>query len=67
MTGQSDRLLRRPAPMLDSMANQAAANQIIIQIGDLARAAEALEAGDKRWNQVVRYLVSAEQTAGAIK
>lgn len=67
MTGQSDHLLRQPTPMLDRMANQAAANQIIIQIGDLAKAAEALEALDNRWNQVARYLAAAMVTAEAIK
>lgn len=67
MTGFSDYLLRQPTPMLDIMANQAATNQIIIQIGDLAKAAETLEASDKRWNQVARYLASALVTAGAIK
>lgn len=67
MTGQSDHLLRQPTPMLDRMANQVATNQIIIQIGDLTKATEALEAGDKRWNQVARYLASALVTAEAIK
>lgn len=66
MAGQSDHLLR-PTPMLNRMANQANTNQIVIQIGDLAKAAEALEAGDKRWNQVARYLASALVTAEAIK
>lgn len=66
MTGQSDYLLRPPTSMLDRMATQAVNNQLIIQIGDLAKAAETLEPIDKRWNQVVRYLASALATAEAI-
>lgn len=67
MTGQSDYLLRRPTPMIDRMADQVVTNQVKIQIGDLTKAAEALEVRDKRWNQVARYLASALVTAEAIK
>lgn len=56
-----------PASMIDRIANQVSTNQIIIQIGDLAEAVEALEASDIRWNQVARYLASALVTAETIK
>ncbi len=67
MTGQSDHLLRRPTPMLDRMANQAATNQIIIQIGDLSKACAALETKDERWNQITKYLAAALVVAESIK
>ena len=67
MTGQSDYLLRRPTPMLDRMANQAATNQIIIQIGDLSKACATLEKEDERWNQITKYLAAALVVAESIK
>lgn len=66
MTGQSDHLLR-PTPMLDRMANQAASNQIIIQIGDLSKACAVLETKDERWNQITKCLAAALVVAESIK